>query len=58
MGKKHKKAKNPCIDVCKIDKDTGWCRGCLRTKKEIKHWKDYSKKERRAVLEDLANRRI
>lgn len=57
MGKK-KKAKDPCIDVCKIDKDSGWCRGCLRTKKEIKHWKDYSKQERRAILEELATRRI
>jgi predicted Fe-S protein YdhL (DUF1289 family) len=56
MGKK--KVESPCIDVCKIDKDTGWCLGCLRTKDEIKHWKDYSKKEKRALLKELGDRRL
>lgn len=48
-----KKAKNPCIDICKIDKATGLCKGCLRTKAEIKNWKTFSKFERRAILERL-----
>jgi hypothetical protein len=52
-----KKADSPCIDVCKVDKDSGLCRGCLRTLKEIAKWSKYSKKERRAVIEDLANRK-
>jgi predicted Fe-S protein YdhL (DUF1289 family) len=48
---------SPCIDVCKIDNDSGLCRGCLRTLEEIAQWSKYSKKERRAVIEDLANRK-
>lgn len=54
---KHK-ASSPCIDICKIDKKSGFCKGCLRTKKEIKNWKDFSKKERLAVLGELEQRRI
>lgn len=49
---------SPCIDVCKIDEDAGLCRGCLRTLKEIAEWQRYSDKERRGVLEDLANRKL
>ena len=49
-------AKDPCIGVCKIDKKSGFCRGCRRTKGEIKTWKKLSKKARRAVLEDLPGR--
>jgi uncharacterized protein len=49
-------AKDPCIGLCKIDKESGFCRGCRRTKREIKTWKKLSKKERRAVLEDLPGR--
>lgn len=56
MGKK--KLKSPCIDICKIDKDSGLCRGCLRTRKEISRWSDYSTKERKAVLDVIETRRI
>jgi predicted Fe-S protein YdhL (DUF1289 family) len=51
-----KKAKSPCVDLCKIDKGTGWCRGCRRSKDEIKAWKTLSKKARRRVLEALPAR--
>lgn len=49
---------SPCIDVCEIDDDSGLCRGCLRTLNEIAQWPTYSKTERRAVLECLANRKV
>ena len=52
-----KKAKNPCVSVCKMDKQTGWCRGCWRTRDEIKGWKTLSKKERRRVLAALESRK-
>lgn len=48
--------KSPCIEVCKIDADTGLCHGCLRTRAEIAHWMQYSESERRAILKDLATR--
>ncbi len=27
---------SPCIKICELDKKTGFCVGCLRTKKECK----------------------
>jgi predicted Fe-S protein YdhL (DUF1289 family) len=51
------KAKSPCIDICKIDKKTGFCKGCLRSKKEIKEWKAFSKIERLTVLDSLRLRK-
>ena len=32
-------AKNPCIGVCKFNKKTGLCIGCLRTRDEKRDWK-------------------
>ena len=55
MGKK--KVKSPCIDICKMDTATGLCKGCLRTKQEIKNWKGFSKSERRGIADLLASRK-
>jgi predicted Fe-S protein YdhL (DUF1289 family) len=52
-----KKVKSPCIDICKIDKATGLCKGCLRTKDEIKGWKKLAKSEQRAVIDAVALRK-
>jgi predicted Fe-S protein YdhL (DUF1289 family) len=29
---------SPCVGVCKIDEDTGFCRGCARTGSEVAAW--------------------
>ncbi len=29
---------SPCISVCEIDGDTGFCLGCWRTREEIAIW--------------------
>ncbi|MGV8932228.1 MAG: DUF1289 domain-containing protein [Luteimonas sp.] len=37
---------SPCIEICKIDRPSGWCIGCGRTVQEIRTWsaiKPYSK---------------
>jgi len=52
-----RKIKSPCVDVCKMDKLSGLCRGCLRTIPEIKAWKGLSRKEQKALLADLESRR-
>lgn len=52
-----KKPKNPCVGICKIDRSTGWCRGCWRTKAEIKQWKQLSRGARWQLLDALAKRR-
>jgi predicted Fe-S protein YdhL (DUF1289 family) len=48
--------KTPCIDVCKWDRATGWCRGCGRTKDETKGWKKLAKKVRREIGDALPDR--
>ncbi|HYM32879.1 MAG TPA: DUF1289 domain-containing protein [Candidatus Cybelea sp.] len=48
---------SPCIGVCILDGDTGWCRGCLRTVPEIASWPRLSRAERRRLVERLAERR-
>ncbi|MFP6848762.1 MAG: DUF1289 domain-containing protein [Pseudomonas sp.] len=40
--------KDPCIKLCKFERDI--CRGCGRSKAEIKGWKKLGKEARRAVL--------
>lgn len=29
---------SPCISICKLDPDNGWCQGCFRTLDEIAAW--------------------
>jgi predicted Fe-S protein YdhL (DUF1289 family) len=52
-----KKHQSPCIDVCKMDKISGFCKGCLRTKQEIKAWKELTKSDRRGILVTIALRK-
>jgi uncharacterized protein len=52
------KAKSPCVDICKIDKNSGLCKGCLRTRQEIKGWKAASKSERREIIGRIALRKV
>ncbi|MGH8632354.1 MAG: DUF1289 domain-containing protein [Burkholderiales bacterium] len=48
---------SPCTNVCQMDPETGYCRGCLRTIEEIAGWPDYSSEEKLAVLERVEERR-
>jgi uncharacterized protein len=48
---------SPCINVCQVDTERGWCTGCLRTLDEIADWAQSSDAEKRAVLARLAERR-
>ncbi|MBQ0708199.1 MULTISPECIES: DUF1289 domain-containing protein [unclassified Ochrobactrum] len=47
---------SPCILVCTIDTETGFCLGCARTLDEIARWSAMSAEERMAVLSLLADR--
>lgn len=49
---------SPCISVCRMDEATGWCAGCLRTLDEIAVWSIFSDDEKRAVCEELSQRRL
>ncbi|RDU96877.1 DUF1289 domain-containing protein [Trinickia dinghuensis] len=47
---------SPCIDVCRLNPDSGRCEGCLRNREEIKAWKAMSDPDRLALLDLLAER--
>ena len=48
---------SPCIRICVVDAGRGLCRGCHRTLAEISCWVNYSRAERLAVLEKVAQRK-
>ena len=47
---------SPCVNVCVMDDAQGVCRGCRRTLDEIARWSSYSRAEKLAVLEKVAQR--
>lgn len=48
---------SPCISVCVMDAERGWCTGCQRTLDEIAVWSILDDQEKRAVWTALAGRR-
>ena len=48
---------SPCVKICELDAQLGWCRGCRRTLAEISCWINYSRAEKLAVLEQVAQRK-
>lgn len=46
----------PCIKVCVIEPDSGFCIGCGRTRNEIGGWLGMSDAERRHVMGGLQAR--
>ena len=46
----------PCIKICVIEPETGFCIGCGRTRMEIASWLSISPPERRKVMDDLPER--
>lgn len=47
---------SPCISVCVMDAETGWCLGCARTIDEIGRWGETDQADRDAVMETLPAR--
>ena len=48
---------SPCINVCNIDIQQGYCRGCGRTEEEIASWMFCTDEDRQEIVE-LAKDRI
>ncbi|MGG6897204.1 MULTISPECIES: DUF1289 domain-containing protein [Rhizobium] len=46
----------PCILVCSLDANTGYCLGCGRTAAEIGAWMSYGDDERLEIMELLPAR--
>ena len=47
---------SPCMSICRMDMDTGFCEGCLRTLDEIAAWGRMSEEEKREVWAPLSER--
>ncbi len=48
---------SPCINICRMNAQTGYCEGCLRTIDEIACWSGYTDEDKLAVIAKLAARR-
>lgn len=46
----------PCIKVCVVDPETGFCIGCGRTRVEIGSWLGLTPLERRDIMAGLEER--
>jgi predicted Fe-S protein YdhL (DUF1289 family) len=47
---------SPCVSICRMNPESGWCEGCGRTIDEIAQWSTMSDDDRRAVWAQLARR--
>lgn len=47
---------SPCIGLCLMDAQTGWCEGCLRTIEEIVAWGSATDADKRAVWVEIKRR--
>jgi uncharacterized protein len=47
---------SPCIGVCIIDPESGFCRGCARTISEIAGWLNFSLAEKQRIVAALPER--
>ena len=47
---------SPCISVCRMDRERGWCSGCLRTLEELREWSRADSARKYAVWGLIAQR--
>lgn len=48
--------RSPCIQVCRIDEQSGWCIGCGRTLTEIASWGSVSEAQQAEIWRQLPER--
>ena len=48
---------SPCVAVCQIDRESGYCLGCWRTIEEIAGWARFDSTERLRIVNELHDRR-
>ena len=49
---------SPCVNICVLDLETGFCLGCLRSRDEIQAWPRLSAEEKSRLLAELGGRRV
>lgn len=48
---------SPCIGVCTVDEDSGFCLGCARSLQEVTRWRKLSAEQKNAVVAVLPARK-
>lgn len=48
---------SPCVQLCVMDRRSGYCRGCARTLDEIIQWVEFSEEERKQIMQQLESRK-
>lgn len=48
---------SPCVSICVLDNDTGFCLGCHRSRDEIQGWPRFSAEQKQELLLELEQRR-
>jgi len=51
------KVASPCLNICRMNPETGLCEGCLRTLDEIAAWSVLTDAQQRDVLAQLPARK-
>ena len=47
---------SPCISVCRMSADSGWCEGCWRDLTELRDWGQASESDKRVVWQRIQER--
>jgi predicted Fe-S protein YdhL (DUF1289 family) len=48
--------KSPCINICKINNDSGLCIGCYRNVDEVSNWIHFTDKQKKIVISKIQKR--
>ena len=48
---------SPCINLCRMSPQSGYCEGCLRSIAEITEWGRADDGRKRAILHEVARRK-
>jgi predicted Fe-S protein YdhL (DUF1289 family) len=49
---------SPCINICVVNNETGYCTGCYRTVPEIEQWLQLTANEKINLIQELNLRRL
>lgn len=47
---------SPCTDICRFNRKSDLCIGCLRTTEEIRQWRKMTDHRRRQILAERGRR--
>ena len=48
---------SPCINICRIDKKSGFCIGCNRSLIEVSNWSNLSEDKKKQIIFELNSRK-